>query len=635
MKKNILLKTNVFVCAIILVGFMITAFISYNSNVEIFAKDAEHVTNLASEGMYYQIDAIFNKPVHVSLTMANDSLLKEFLRDENTNEQDDAFIESMRTYLNGYREKYTYDSVFLVSTQTNRYYHFNGLDRVLTKGDEENTWYYQFLAQGQEYSINIDNDEAAHNEITVFINCAIKNQQEEIIGVVGVGFRIDSLQALLKEYEQNFDVRAYLIDEYGYAQIDSVNTGYDKHNFLAECDYAPMLRPLLSEEKQETAFWDTSGKRYVVTNYIDTLKWHLVVEKDTYAIDQQMHAQLSKAIVVTILIITCVLYIITTVIRRYNEKIIALTASKEREYYEIRQEASHVLYDNVYEVDITHDCAGSEVTMQYFESFGCPSTMPYHDVLKTISEQSVHAQYREGYLSMFSIEHVMEMYAQGEKTLRYEFISLLPNGEECWMRIMASIYYWSQDQSIRMLVYHQNIDGEKQQEQHLFEQMQKDSLTDLYNKAATQDLIQKELQLRRLAIYAFFIIDIDNFKNVNDTFGHAVGDEVIESFATILKAQFGNRDIVGRIGGDEFAVFFQSGNPMLIEEKAAHLVAKLHRSFKTTKGTCALSASIGVCISNREQLDFDTMYRNADEALYITKAKGKNGYTIYTAQESK
>lgn len=578
MKKNILLKTNVFVCAIILVGFMITAFISYHSNVEIFEKDAEHVTNLASEGMYYQIDAIFNKPVHVSLTMANDSLLKEFLRDENTNDQDDAFIESMRTYLNGYREKYVYDSVFLVSTQTNRYYHFNGLDRVLTKGDEENTWYYQFLAQGQEYSINIDNDEAAHNEITVFINCAIKNQQDEIIGVVGVGFRIDSLQALLKEYEQNFDVRAYLIDEYGYAQIDSENTGYDKHNFLAECDYAPMLRPLLSEEKQETAFWDTSGKRYVVTNYIDTLKWHLVVEKDTYAIDQQMHAQLSKAIVVTILIIGCVLYIITTVIRRYNEKIIALTASKEREYYEIRQEASHVLYDNVYEVDITHDCAGSEVTMQYFESFGCPGTTPYHEVLKIISEQSVHAQYREGYLTTFSIEHVMEMYAQGEKTLQYEFISLLPNGEECWMRIMASMYYWSQDQSIRMLVYHQNIDGEKQQEQHLFEQMQKDSLTDLYNKAATQDLIQKELQLRRVAIYAFFIIDIDNFKNVNDTFGHAVGDEVIESFASILKAQFGNRDIVGRIGGDEFAVFFQSGNPMLIEEKAMRLSAKIGRA---------------------------------------------------------
>ena len=176
MKKTILLRTNLLICFILLVGFISVSVFGYNSNTGALKKDIEHVSALTSESIYYQIDAFFAKPVNVSLTMANDSLLKQFLSEETKRMDDTDYVGRLQEYLHAYKEQYEYDSVFLVSTQTNRYYHFNGLDRVLTPDNSENVWYYEFLEGDEEYSLNVDNDEAAKDVITVFINCKINDE---------------------------------------------------------------------------------------------------------------------------------------------------------------------------------------------------------------------------------------------------------------------------------------------------------------------------------------------------------------------------------------------------------------------------------------------------------------------------
>ena len=157
---------------------------SYKSNQGIFRKDIESVSRLTSEGIYHQIDTIFTKPINISLTMANDSLLKDFLEGEEEHLGDRDFIDTMRDYLNTYRDKYGYDSVFLASVKTKNYYYYNGLDRVLQEGDPENVWFYSFLEQDTDYGIQIDNDqvEGAGNEVTVFINCRITDGDGDVMG---------------------------------------------------------------------------------------------------------------------------------------------------------------------------------------------------------------------------------------------------------------------------------------------------------------------------------------------------------------------------------------------------------------------------------------------------------------------
>lgn len=247
MKKNILIRTNLLVCLIIVIGFLITAFLSYQMNYTVSLDNIEQVSSLTSEGIYYQLTTLFTKPVNISLTMANDSLLRTTLLQEQENLDSSEYIETLREYLNSYRIKYNYDSVFLVSSATHRYYNFEGLDRTLEPENPENDWYYDSLSLYQDYWINVDNDEVAgaNNKITVFINCSIQEDDGTLLGTVGVGLQIDSLQALIQEYENQYNVEAYLVDQNGMIEIASHYTGYEKVNFFSLFDYPQDIRQSL------------------------------------------------------------------------------------------------------------------------------------------------------------------------------------------------------------------------------------------------------------------------------------------------------------------------------------------------------------------------------------------------------
>lgn len=632
MKKNTLLRTNLLVCTIIVVGFIVTAVISYRSNWNVFEKDVERVSTLTSEGISHQIDSIFTRPINVSLTMANDSLLKDFLSKEQENLKDQTFIQTMRSYLDAYREKYNYDSVFLVSTQTNRYYHFNGLDRTLDEDNSENIWYYTFLKENTEYSLNIDNDEASNDEITAFINARIVGPDGEIMGVVGVGFRVDTLQALLREYENDFDITAHLISPDGTIEIATDKTGYQMENLFDRCAYPQLRDDIVSSRESAQDFWYSSpeGRGYLVTQYIPSLEWLLLIDHDTSTLDSQFTGQFICSILVVVLVIALVLVTITSIIRKYNAQLIKLTVARTQEHNNVLQEATGRLYENIYELDVTHNCAASEATEEYFASLGIPPTTSYSEALLIIAQKQIKEEYRQGYLTTFAPENVLGAFHNGVDTLRYEFLTSNDGLTYYWMRIIGHIFYWKEDDSVRLLIYRQNIDEEKQRESRLLEQMQHDSLTGLYNKAATQEHIHSRLTENPNGCFAFFILDIDNFKQVNDRFGHAAGDAVLSEFARLIQQQFQHTDIVGRIGGDEFVAFFPIAENADTEQKAQTLTTTMQRSIATSAGPIDISISLGVALVPEAGQDFGTLYRNADYALYRTKKNGKAGFSVFS-----
>lgn len=635
MRKNVLFRTNLFICVVIILGFLLTSIISYKSNNGILKKDIEHISILTSEGIYHQIDSIFTKPINISLTMANDSLLKSFLAEEEIRGDDEVFVQTMRDYLKTYQTKYGYNSVFLVSTLTSRYYHFEqGIDRVLTTDNPENEWYYAFLEDSKEYSLNIDNDEAqsADNGINVFINCKIYSPEGIVIGVVGVGFDVDTLQKMFQNYEESFQLRAYLVDINGNIEISTTQTGFIKKDLFQECAYKEYQEAILSEKGNAQTFWYSSDNKngFLVTKYVPNLKWFLIIENETTLIERKLKQQFFMGIAVVLLVIVSVLFVITSIMRKYNSQIVKLTVEKEKAHRTIFQTETEKLYENIYEIDITHNQAASEATESYFENLGVPKKMPFDEALQIIAREQVKQEYQDGYIKTFSTANVLKSYEEGQESLRYDFKTTIDGGYTYyWMRITARIFYWKDDQSVRMLVYHQNIDSEKQKEIWMEEKMQRDSLSRLYNKAATQELIRRVLVEEPKNIYAFFIMDIDDFKIVNDTCGHAVGDLVITDFAQKLKRQFREEDVVGRIGGDEFAVFVCAISMEWAENKAKSLVRELQYEFTEGTKTCQISASIGVALYPDTGTDFETLYQNADSALYCTKENGKKGYTIF------
>lgn len=632
MRKNILFRTNLFVCTVIVIGFAITSIISYYSNRGIFEQDVERVSTLTLEGIYHQIDSIFTKPINVSLTMANDQLLKTFLMEEVQRLDDEDFVSAMRDYLYAYHAKYAFDSVFLVSAATDRYYHFDGIDRVLARDNPVDHWYYAALKSDKEYTLNVDTDwvARANREITIFVNCSIKGRNEKTIGVVGVGLAVNHIQSLLKEYEDKFGIRAYLVDQNGMIQISTGQTKFAQANFFEVDSHENLKQPVLSEQPAWYSSRSSSG--YAISKYIPNLGWYLIIDHDTSMLEQKLSLQFLGGVAVVTFVIAFVVLTITSIIRKFNCQIVQLTIAKEQKHRALFQQATEQLYESIYEIDITHNRAASEAAETYFESLGVPKNTPYDKALRIIAKKQIKEEFQQGYLDTFMPSNVLQAYDNHAESLRYELMISTDGKTYHWMRITTRIFYWDDDKSIRMFVYCQNIDMEKQQEKQMLELMDQDYLSGLYNKAATQNHIRQLLAEEPAPAFAFIILDIDNFKKVNDTFGHAIGDQVITNFSNKLKALFQKGDVVGRIGGDEFVVFIPAPAREWMEEKAQSLSAALRYQFDIGGQSCKISASIGIAIAPEAGLDFETLYQNADFALYQTKRRGKNGYTIYKKQ---
>ncbi len=159
---------------------------------------------------------------------------------------------------------------------------------------------------------------------------------------------------------------------------------------------------------------------------------------------------------------------------------------------------------------------------------------------------------------------------------------------------------------------------------------ERDLLVNAYNKVTTKSKIEETLAEGEKG--AFFILDIDNFKNINDTKGHPYGDKVLVYLFKRIMHTFRERDIVGRIGGDEFVIFLKNPPDIkIVENKAASLCSDVNIPFTDELGESAIiSISIGVALCPEHGEDFDTLYSKADIALYESKNKGKNTFTIHS-----
>ena len=157
-----------------------------------------------------------------------------------------------------------------------------------------------------------------------------------------------------------------------------------------------------------------------------------------------------------------------------------------------------------------------------------------------------------------------------------------------------------------------------------------DLLTGLNNKLATERKIKDYMEKNPDKQCMMFMIDVDNFKKVNDTMGHAFGDEVLRSLGVQIGAIFRASDIIGRVGGDEFMVFLKDIPNEETILKEAKKVESFFRSFQAGEYVkYKATASIGVAVFPQEGSDFETLYKAADQGVYKAKKRGKNQLAFY------
>lgn len=199
-----------------------------------------------------------------------------------------------------------------------------------------------------------------------------------------------------------------------------------------------------------------------------------------------------------------------------------------------------------------------------------------------------------------------------------------------WRRIHLVLLYDDEHEPDRVIGHIVDIDAEHSKMEELRVEAQHDALTGLYNRATFQHGVEKVLAKSEDRTHAFFLLDLDNFKGINDSKGHAFGDAVLIDTAKRLGDQFRSYDLVGRIGGDEFVVLMNDVRTVEAAERKARDICTLYRDTAIGEGNYKISCSIGIAIYRPGSgKGYELLYQQADEMLYQAKENGKDRYAVY------
>lgn len=307
---------------------------------------------------------------------------------------------------------------------------------------------------------------------------------------------------------------------------------------------------------------------------------------------------------------------------------------KKIEQERMLREVSCGLFDNVLEADITENKIMGKNAQKLATLLGIEGNENYDEIICAIVAQLVREEFRDEYKKMFSRETIINLCNDNKPGFEYEFIERSDGINYAWVKVSVCIYRAFDTGTVKIISHVKNIQQEKERELAIISKAQRDPLTNLYNKAVTKELIDELLISEDgKGIHAVYLIDIDNFKAINDEFGHAFGDIVISTMADKLSQSFRTSDIVGRIGGDEFLIFMKNvADRIVVSQKAEEICKSFHDWLKSISGRVETSLSIGICILPEDGTTFDEIYEKSDVALYVSKNKGKNTFAFYNTQ---
>ncbi|MCW9016113.1 MAG: diguanylate cyclase, partial [Kangiellaceae bacterium] len=207
------------------------------------------------------------------------------------------------------------------------------------------------------------------------------------------------------------------------------------------------------------------------------------------------------------------------------------------------------------------------------------------------------------------------------------------NGEVYYKWLTINTIYNDDGSVHRRVALFSDITERKKSEQIIWQQANYDFLTNLPNRNMFHDRLQQEIKKARRenSIFAVLLIDLDRFKEINDTLGHDYGDILLVEASSRINDSVRESDTVARLGGDEFTIILTEIEDNLnVERVATKIVDKLSQPFQLNDEVAYVSASIGITLYPSDTEQFEELLKNADQAMYEAKNLGRNRYQYFT-----
>lgn len=209
----------------------------------------------------------------------------------------------------------------------------------------------------------------------------------------------------------------------------------------------------------------------------------------------------------------------------------------------------------------------------------------------------------------------------------YAEAQICSNGETKILEVHEETIFDVFQNKVGQLCFYRDVTIERTFEQQILHNANTDALTELYNRRFFYAFMEVNRTLKQVSL---LYLDIDNFKKVNDTYGHQTGDQALITVASAIRETFPN-DLTARVGGDEFLIAILGDCELpTLEQQANLLLQRLSEHFQATESFQALSASIGIAFTQDPEMDIDELIKEADMALYAAKRGGKSQYRVYT-----
>ncbi len=220
----------------------------------------------------------------------------------------------------------------------------------------------------------------------------------------------------------------------------------------------------------------------------------------------------------------------------------------------------------------------------------------------------------------------------GAPTYETEKRYIRKDGRIIWVHVWAAVAHDSLGRPLHTSAIVEDVTDRKRMEEEIRHMAHHDMLTGLpnrrlFNEIANIEMAQAERNHKKLAI---LFLDLDRFKEINDTLGHEAGDQLLKEVASRLKSALRKSDSIGRIGGDEFSIILADiGRSDAVSDIARKIVDSFRKPFMIAGGELKTTTSVGISIYPDDGTEIDTLLRYADMAMYHAKESGRNTYRFY------
>ncbi|MDO4547557.1 MAG: PAS domain S-box protein [Clostridia bacterium] len=281
------------------------------------------------------------------------------------------------------------------------------------------------------------------------------------------------------------------------------------------------------------------------------------------------------------------------------------------------------------DADLTTDVVERQHTLP--QGTGDMRGWRFNDAIRYLVRLFLQADDCEAAMSFYTREKLLEKVSAGETGVFGEHFVRYPDGSQHWIAIDIKFVKDPYTGNIKAFGYISDVTEEKTRDMDMRFRAETDQLSGLYNRGASEKYMKQMIDSARPC--ALIMLDLDDLKSINDTYGHAEGDRTITAIGGVLGTHFRKHDIAGRIGGDEFAVLLTDvSSPEPIKKVLNSLMDKLKSIRVGENDDVGICCSAGVAFTDKDCRDFDALYHRADRALYSVKRAGKGNYAFYSPE---